>query len=102
MAMHTTRTFHPPAGIDPLVIAVHGMSWTVLLAPAKVPPSRLELLNREVVKIVRSANLKDRLHELGSDAVGSTPDETSRFIGAEIAKWTKIIRSPGLQADLAR
>ena len=76
--------------------------WTVLLAPAKVPSARLELLNREVVKIVGSANFKDRLHELGSDAVGSTPDETSRFIGAEMAKWTKIIRTTGLQADLAR
>ena len=36
VAMHATRTFHPPAGIDPLVIAVHGMSWTFLLAPVTI------------------------------------------------------------------
>jgi len=36
LAMHATRTFHPPAGIDPLVIAVHGMPWTFLLAPVAV------------------------------------------------------------------
>jgi CBS-domain-containing membrane protein len=32
VAMHLTRTFHPPAGIDPLVV-VNDMSWRFLLAP---------------------------------------------------------------------
>jgi len=36
VAMHLTRTFHPPAGIDPLVVVVHGMPWTFLLAPVGV------------------------------------------------------------------
>jgi CBS-domain-containing membrane protein len=33
IAMHATRTFHPPAGIDPLVVVVNGMSWNFLLVP---------------------------------------------------------------------
>jgi len=33
VAMHLTRTFHPPAGIDPLVVVVNGMSWSFLLVP---------------------------------------------------------------------
>jgi CBS-domain-containing membrane protein len=36
VAMHLTRTFHPPAGIDPLVVVVHDMPWTFLLAPVGV------------------------------------------------------------------
>lgn len=36
IGMHATRTFHPPAGIDPLVVAVNGMSWTFLLAPVGI------------------------------------------------------------------
>jgi len=32
-AMHWTRSFHPPAGIDPVVVVVHNMSWGFLLAP---------------------------------------------------------------------
>lgn len=32
-AMHATRTFHPPAGIDPLLIVVNGMSWSFLVIP---------------------------------------------------------------------
>jgi CBS-domain-containing membrane protein len=36
LAMHLTRSFHPPAGIDPLVIVVNDMSWSFLLAPVAI------------------------------------------------------------------
>ena len=35
-AMHWTRSFHPPAGIDPLVVVINNMSWGFLLAPVAV------------------------------------------------------------------
>src|ERR1700751_4325748 len=36
MAMHLTGTFHPPAGIDPLVVVVNNMSWRFLLLPGTI------------------------------------------------------------------
>ncbi len=33
VAMHVTRTFHPPAGIDPLLVVVNNMSWSFLAVP---------------------------------------------------------------------
>ena len=35
-AMHLTRTFHPPAGIDPLVVVLNGMSWSFLISPVAI------------------------------------------------------------------
>jgi CBS-domain-containing membrane protein len=32
-AMHATRTFHPPAGIDPLLVVVNDLPWMFLVAP---------------------------------------------------------------------
>jgi CBS-domain-containing membrane protein len=32
-AMHYTRTFHPPAGIDPLIIVNESLGWTFLFIP---------------------------------------------------------------------
>jgi CBS-domain-containing membrane protein len=32
-AMHLTRTFHPPAGIDPLIIVNEHLPWTYLFIP---------------------------------------------------------------------
>jgi CBS-domain-containing membrane protein len=36
VAMHLTGTFHPPAGIDPLVVVVNDMSWSFLVAPVGI------------------------------------------------------------------
>ncbi len=33
IAMHATRTFHPPAGIDPLLIVINNAPWSFLLVP---------------------------------------------------------------------
>ncbi len=33
VAMYLTRTFHPPAGIDPLIVVVYDKSWDFFLAP---------------------------------------------------------------------
>ncbi len=33
VAMHLTGTFHPPAGIDPLVVVVNNMPWSFLVVP---------------------------------------------------------------------
>ena len=35
-AMQLTRTFHPPAGIDPLVVVVNHMPWSFLIMPVAV------------------------------------------------------------------
>jgi CBS-domain-containing membrane protein len=32
-AMHATGTFHPPAGIDALIVVTYGLPWSFLLAP---------------------------------------------------------------------
>src|SRR5712692_309572 len=36
VAMHLTGTFHPPAGIDPLVVVVNNMPWSFLVAPVAI------------------------------------------------------------------
>jgi CBS-domain-containing membrane protein len=33
IAMHATRTFHPPAGIDPLLVVVNNAPWSFVLLP---------------------------------------------------------------------
>jgi CBS-domain-containing membrane protein len=33
LAMQATDTFHPPAGIDPLVVVINDMSWSFLIMP---------------------------------------------------------------------
>jgi CBS-domain-containing membrane protein len=43
VAMHLTGTFHPPAGIDPLVVVINDMSWDFLVAPVGIGAMLLAL-----------------------------------------------------------
>ena len=43
VAMHLTRTFHPPAGIDPLIIVVNNMPLTYFVLPVVVGALALAL-----------------------------------------------------------
>ena len=36
IAMHLTGTFHPPAGIDPLVVVSNNMPWSFLIVPVGI------------------------------------------------------------------
>ena len=70
--------------------------WTGVLAPAKTPKPIIDRLNKEIVKIVRSPELTERMVQFGSDTVGSTPEEFEKFVAEEIKKWTTIAKKVGL------
>ncbi len=77
----------------------HAVIWTGIFAPRNTPRPIIEHVNREVVRIVQAPAFKDRMNAMGSDTVGSTPEQWGKFIADEIVKWTKIARLAGMKAD---
>jgi tripartite-type tricarboxylate transporter receptor subunit TctC len=73
--------------------------WTGMLAPANTPRTIIERLNKEVVRIVRAPDLTERLVQLGSDTVGSTPEQFDKFVRDEIVKWSAIAKKVGIKAE---
>lgn len=71
--------------------------WYGLLAPAKTPAAIVALLNREVVKAVRTPEMAERFASQGAEPVGSTPAEFAQVIKAELDKWTKLVKETGLK-----
>jgi tripartite-type tricarboxylate transporter receptor subunit TctC len=74
-------------------------NWFALVAPAATPAEIRTRLNVEVVKILRSQDIKERLLGLGAEPVGSSQEEFGAFIKAETAKWGKVIRDANIKAD---
>ncbi len=72
--------------------------WSGLLAPAKTPRAIIDKLYQQTARIVLAPEFKERLVQLGSDAVGSTPEQWSEFIKTEIEKWEKIAKIAGVKA----
>jgi len=74
-------------------------TWYGVLAPAGTPRPVVARLNGELVKIMYSPEMKDRLNAMGTDPVTSTPEEFAAYIRQEIAKWGDVVRKAGLKAD---
>jgi tripartite-type tricarboxylate transporter receptor subunit TctC len=74
-------------------------TWYGILAPAGTPRPIITRLNAELVKIMRSADMKERLATLATDPLTSTPEEFGAYIKREIAKWGDVIRKAGLKAE---
>lgn len=67
--------------------------------PAKTPRPVIDRLHAELVKVLNSPDIRDRLQGLGADPVSSTPEQYTEFIQNEIAKWTKVIRAAGIKGE---
>src|SRR5262245_4324181 len=74
-------------------------TWYGVLAPAGTPRPIVERLNRELVKVMHSPELKAPLAASGTDPLTSTPEEFSAYIRQEIAKWGDVVRKANLKAD---
>lgn len=74
-------------------------SWFALVAPAKTPPEILARLNAETTKILKLADVKEKLAGLGAEASSSSPDFLAEYIRTETAKWAKVVKASGARAD---
>jgi tripartite-type tricarboxylate transporter receptor subunit TctC len=73
--------------------------WVGLMAPAGTPKPIVDLLNREINKILSSPDVKDTLAKQGAVGMSMTPAEFDTFLRAQIAKWEKVVNSAGLKLD---
>ena len=74
-------------------------TWYGLVAPAGTPKDIVAKLNAETVRILSIAELRDRTRSQGIELGGSTPEEFSAFLRADIAKWSKAIREMNITID---
>jgi tripartite-type tricarboxylate transporter receptor subunit TctC len=71
--------------------------WYGLAAPAATPAAAVARLNNETNRALNSAAVLAELRAQGLEPVGDTPAEATAFIGAEVARWTAIIRDAGIK-----
>jgi tripartite-type tricarboxylate transporter receptor subunit TctC len=70
---------------------------TGLLAPAGTPKEIVDLLHREVVRIVALPDVQKRLDDLGFEVVADSPEEFAQRIKVELKKWAKVIHDAGIK-----
>jgi len=71
-------------------------SWSGILAPAGTPPAIVEKLSKEFRAALNAPSVHARLTDMGFQVIASTPEEFSRFLSDEVAKWSKVIKLAGV------
>ena len=74
-------------------------TWYGVLTVAGTPRPVVDRLNRELVSVMNSPDMKANLAKQGTEVRTSTPDEFAAYIKEEIAKWGDVIHKAGLHAN---
>ena len=102
-ALAVSPTRRSPALPDVPTVAEAGVAgydsgaWFGLVAPANTPKDIVNKLSRETARILKLPDVSARLADLGAESVGSTPEQFSAHIKAEIAKWAKVIKDANVE-----
>jgi tripartite-type tricarboxylate transporter receptor subunit TctC len=71
--------------------------WYGIITGAKVPRPIVDKLSVAIAEAVKAPEVAKRLSGEGSTPVGSTPDQFSAHIRAEVDKWRKLVKEAGLK-----
>ena len=83
------------AGVEGVEVVV----WYGVLAPAGTPREIVQKLSEGVQRATRDADVRKRMVEQGAEPVGSTPEEFSKLLREEVARWAEVVKISGARAD---
>lgn len=75
------------------------MSMIGIVAPAGVPAPLLNKISADIGQAVRSAEVTTRMGQLGMEPVGSSAEQYTALIRAEIDKWAAIVKTAGIKLE---
>jgi tripartite-type tricarboxylate transporter receptor subunit TctC len=78
---------------------LESLAWIGLGAPAGLPADVVDRITSETARGMRRAEVRELLGRQGFDVVAGSPAEFSKWIQAESAKWTRVIRTSGATAE---
>lgn len=79
--------------------AYESAAWFALIAPRGLPRAFIDRLNADVAVALRDSAVRSRFSDLGAQPQDPSPEDMSKLMAADIAKWTEIIRKGGITLD---
>lgn len=71
--------------------------WFGLFAPAGTAKEVVREVNKQVMAILGTPDVIDRIAAVGAEPTGGTPEDLSALIKRELPRWAKIIRDTGIE-----
>jgi tripartite-type tricarboxylate transporter receptor subunit TctC len=78
---------------------LYANAWYGLFAPAGTPKEIIARLNTDIIKLMDSPEMRERLVGLGVEAAPGTPDQLATLMREDLVRWSKIVKDSGAQLD---
>jgi len=75
------------------------VNWYAMLAPAGTPAPVITKINAEMVKMIADPPFAQRLLDLGSEPLSSTPAGLAAHMRKESDRWARVIKSAGIKIE---
>ncbi len=81
------------AGVADMEVPV----WTAFFAPAGTPAAIVARLQKEVARVVRTPEVKERFATMGLTPEGGSPAELAQVVARDIEKWTAVAKAANIK-----
>ncbi len=76
-----------------------GSSWQGVVMPANTPRDMIAKANSELVKMLKTPDMKEKILLQGGIAIGNSPDEFAAYMKSEIDKWAKVAKAANVRVE---
>jgi len=74
-------------------------SWFAVMVPAGTPKDIIARLHAEIVRALADPGVREKLNAQGLTPRGSTPEELRKSTAEQLAKYARLMKQAGIQAD---
>ena len=79
--------------------AIVADNWYGFYAPAGTPRPIITKLNATIVNSLRQPEVKERFQGLGTEVIGTTPEQLGEYVQKEMAKWSRTAKQAGARVE---
>jgi tripartite-type tricarboxylate transporter receptor subunit TctC len=88
-----------PTVADTGVPGYEALQMISICAPAKTPMPIVRRLNQEIVRVITTADAKQKLEGFGVEVIASSPEQLDAAIKSDMSKWGKLIKEGGIHGE---
>lgn len=75
------------------------ISWQAVLAPAGTPKPIVDRVSRELIRIIKSDEVRGKMLSQYFSAAGTAPEALAGLMKTERERWAKVIKAAGVQPE---
>ncbi|HEV7914800.1 MAG TPA: tripartite tricarboxylate transporter substrate binding protein [Albitalea sp.] len=88
-----------PTLVDQGYPGFEAISWQAVLAPAKTPQNIVDRVSQELVRIIKSADVRGKMLGQYFSAAGTAPEALAVLMKTERDRWAQVIKAAGVQPE---